>query len=363
MDAALAGGDVGRRDHGDHPGHLRLPAARPGYLEAVKAAVRAARHAVHRRRGADRADAHRRDVGHHQARHRAGHPGHRQGPVRRHVPDRRRAGQRAVRGLADRGRLRAHVQLRRRRARLRGRAEDPGDLQPPGDPVDGALHRRPDRPRAARHPGQLSRTGSPASGRTAWSWAWSSTTRKGAKYVMRHLYRTRGVGHLLDAGPAGAAVQAGPADDARAVRGTAGATEAGIGGALRRSARREPGRGARPVRRPARGAAARPPRRTAAPAADAGQRAHWAARRVRRATTGPPCCASPRRSRPPRTRRPAGTPSGRSSETGFGVAEHKIIKNEACSLGIFERYRDEDYVSPRIDPDSQDRRRCPGRPA
>ena len=36
-------------------------------------------------------------------------------------------------------------------------------------------------------------------------------------------------------------------------------------------------------------------------------------------------------------------------ETGFGVAEHKTIKNEACSLGVFERYRDEDYVSPRVD--------------
>jgi acyl-CoA reductase-like NAD-dependent aldehyde dehydrogenase len=36
-------------------------------------------------------------------------------------------------------------------------------------------------------------------------------------------------------------------------------------------------------------------------------------------------------------------------ETGFGVAEHKAIKNEACSLGVFERYKDDDYVSPRID--------------
>jgi acyl-CoA reductase-like NAD-dependent aldehyde dehydrogenase len=36
-------------------------------------------------------------------------------------------------------------------------------------------------------------------------------------------------------------------------------------------------------------------------------------------------------------------------ETGFGVAEHKVIKNEACSLGIFERYAGEDYVSPRVD--------------
>ena len=37
-------------------------------------------------------------------------------------------------------------------------------------------------------------------------------------------------------------------------------------------------------------------------------------------------------------------------ETGFGVAEHKVLKNQACSLGVFERYRDEDLVSPRLDP-------------
>jgi acetaldehyde dehydrogenase/alcohol dehydrogenase len=37
-------------------------------------------------------------------------------------------------------------------------------------------------------------------------------------------------------------------------------------------------------------------------------------------------------------------------ETGFGVVEHKIIKNKACSLGLFERYRNDDLVSPRIDP-------------
>ena len=51
--------------------------------------MRALRRALHRRRGADRPDAHRRDVGHHQARRRARHPGHRQGPLRRHLPDRR----------------------------------------------------------------------------------------------------------------------------------------------------------------------------------------------------------------------------------------------------------------------------------
>jgi acyl-CoA reductase-like NAD-dependent aldehyde dehydrogenase len=36
-------------------------------------------------------------------------------------------------------------------------------------------------------------------------------------------------------------------------------------------------------------------------------------------------------------------------ETGFGVAEHKTVKNEACSLGVFRRYREEDFVSPRVD--------------
>ncbi|HEY6934988.1 MAG TPA: aldehyde dehydrogenase family protein [Marmoricola sp.] len=36
-------------------------------------------------------------------------------------------------------------------------------------------------------------------------------------------------------------------------------------------------------------------------------------------------------------------------ETGFGVVEHKVIKNEACSRGIVETYRDQDFVTPRID--------------
>ena len=50
------------------------------------------------------------------------------------------------------------------------------------------------------------------------------------------------------------------------------------------------------------------------------------------------------------------------SETGFGVVEHKIVKNEACSLGILDRYRDDDYVSPRIDTAGRSSR-FPGRPA
>jgi acetaldehyde dehydrogenase / alcohol dehydrogenase len=36
-------------------------------------------------------------------------------------------------------------------------------------------------------------------------------------------------------------------------------------------------------------------------------------------------------------------------ETGFGVAEHKVVKNVACSTGIVEHYAGHDYVTPRID--------------
>lgn len=36
-------------------------------------------------------------------------------------------------------------------------------------------------------------------------------------------------------------------------------------------------------------------------------------------------------------------------ETGMGVVEHKRIKNEACTKGLFELYGNEDFISPRID--------------
>ena len=38
-------------------------------------------------------------------------------------------------------------------------------------------------------------------------------------------------------------------------------------------------------------------------------------------------------------------------ETGYGVAEHKKLKNVACSIGIWNTYRDHDYVSPVAHPD------------
>ncbi len=38
-------------------------------------------------------------------------------------------------------------------------------------------------------------------------------------------------------------------------------------------------------------------------------------------------------------------------ETGMGVAEHKRIKNEACSRGVFDWYGREDFVSAQVDSD------------
>jgi len=36
-------------------------------------------------------------------------------------------------------------------------------------------------------------------------------------------------------------------------------------------------------------------------------------------------------------------------ETGMGVVEHKRMKNEACSKGLVDLYRNEDFVAPKID--------------
>ncbi|MFI5099907.1 MAG: aldehyde dehydrogenase family protein [Actinomycetes bacterium] len=41
------------------------------------------------------------------------------------------------------------------------------------------------------------------------------------------------------------------------------------------------------------------------------------------------------------------------AETGFGVAEHKTLKNLACSTGIADAYADHDYVSMQVDHDAK----------
>src|SRR5699024_10787009 len=37
------------------------------------------------------------------------------------------------------------------------------------------------------------------------------------------------------------------------------------------------------------------------------------------------------------------------AETGFGVVEHKVQKNLACSVGLLDEYAGHDYVTPRVD--------------
>jgi acyl-CoA reductase-like NAD-dependent aldehyde dehydrogenase len=41
------------------------------------------------------------------------------------------------------------------------------------------------------------------------------------------------------------------------------------------------------------------------------------------------------------------------AETGMGVVEHKILKNRMLSRGLWDHYRDHDFVSPRIDTDAK----------
>lgn len=40
-------------------------------------------------------------------------------------------------------------------------------------------------------------------------------------------------------------------------------------------------------------------------------------------------------------------------ETGFGVVEHKTVKNVACSAGVVDYYAGHDYVTPRLDPEAK----------
>ena len=41
------------------------------------------------------------------------------------------------------------------------------------------------------------------------------------------------------------------------------------------------------------------------------------------------------------------------AETGMGVVEHKILKNRMLSRGLWDHYREHDFVSPRIDADAK----------
>ena len=115
------------RHHRVDPRHLRLPDAAAGLPRRDQGGLREGRHPLHRRRGPDRPDAVGRDVVHRHLRRRPRHDRHRQGSLRRHLPDRRGDRQRDLRRMAQGGRLGPHVELRRRRARLHRRQQGDGD--------------------------------------------------------------------------------------------------------------------------------------------------------------------------------------------------------------------------------------------
>src|SRR5215469_12786215 len=291
-------------------------------------------------------------MGDHQAWGGAGHPGHRQGDLRRHVPDQRRAGERGGRGLAQRGRLRAHVQLRRRRTRLRGCAEDAGDHLPARGQVDGALHRRPARCGTGQDPGPVSGLvyrdppGRPGHGPGIRSSPGRSARHEAA-------IRGRGLGDLLHPRSPGPPVQARGADAPGALRRAARPDRSRDRQSRRRRAFPEP-----PMTGPDVVATQEPRAITIEELSDpAGvpraramlQRAEWAARAFARYDKQAV-------DRVVHAAAQAGAARAREyaewavRETGFGVAEHKVIKNIACSTGLVEAYAMHDYVTPRFDP-------------
>src|SRR5258705_61017 len=111
--------------------------------EAIDIALKSARHATQRRKIVSIVKAY-----HGQTRH----PRHGQGALRRHVSDHRRDPRRACRTVARPGRVRPHLDIRRRRARLRRGDQDPGDHSPSRGAVYGARHRRDLQHRSAPYP-------------------------------------------------------------------------------------------------------------------------------------------------------------------------------------------------------------------
>src|SRR6202042_3127968 len=256
--------------------------------------------------------------------------------------------------LARRGRVRAHVHVRRRRARLYRGAEDPGDHLPARGQVHGLLHRRPDRPRAAPDsaglPGLVHRHPAGRLGH-------GPGVRPPAGRQVRHeaALRARRVGDLLPPPPARPAVQAGPAAHPGPVR---RAARPGRGG-HRRGAERCGQRTAGPMTEPA----VRGPDEAISidlltdpagvPRARAMlQRAQWAGSAFARYDR-------PAVDRIVHAAAAAGAAQAREyadwavRETGFGVAEHKVIKNLASSTGLLEAYAGHDYVTPRVDPSAR----------
>ena len=172
---------------------------------------------------------------------------------------------------------------------------------------------------------------------------------QGAKFVMKRLYENGVWAIFSTLDPRVLQYKPGVLLTPALVRGTARADRGGH----RQGPRRRGARGARP-----------------GGPGDRERRSAWRnCSSTRRACRAPgPCCSGPSgpRAPSPGTTRPAvdaivraaaaaGAAKAREyaewavRETGFGVAEHKVLKNIACSTGIADYYADHDYVTPRID--------------
>ena len=189
MEDALRGRDVAAVIMETIPATYGFPLPEPGYLEAVKALCE--------RYGAlyiaDEVQTGLMRTGEmwgiQKTRHRARHHGRRQGHHRRDVPDRVRGGERGVRGLAEGGRLRPHLDRRRRRARLH-RRRSRCSRSAAGPRSRSMVHyiSRPLRPRAARDPGAATPTGSSGIRQNGVVMGLEFDHPQGAKLVMRELY-------------------------------------------------------------------------------------------------------------------------------------------------------------------------------
>ena len=169
--------------------------------------------------------------------------------------------------------------------------------------------------------------------------------------------RERGVGDLLHPRPPGAAVQAGHPAHPGGVRGTARADRGG-----HRQGQGRRGQGGTAVTEAPISVAELLTDPAGVPRARAMlQRAEWAARAFARYDK-PAVDAIVRAAAAAGAARAREYAEWAVRETGFGVVEHKVLKNIACSTGIVDFYAGHDYVTPRVDAAGQDRRgAAPGR--
>ena len=237
----------------------------------------------------------------------------------------------SARRLADRGRLRPHVDVRWRRGGLHRGDEDAGDLQPARDPLDGALRRGPlGAGRARSRP--TSPTGSSASGRRL-VMGLEFDHPQGREVRDAALYENGVWAIFSTLDPTVLQFKPGMLLDARRLCEEAASTARPSPSAPRL------GRGPRPRPAPDLGdehPVVRQARRRRAPGGRWSrarkqmlERARWAARSFASPSTGPRPSGSSTPSPPVGKRDAEKYAEWAVRETGFGVVADKVVKNQA----------------------------------